>query len=113
METELTLDEIKKEYHGTLSAYLVGFIASLILTAISFTLVITRAVEGQDLIYALIGGAIVQAFFQLLCFLHLGQEAKPRWESVIFWFMVLVLSIIVLGTIWIMYDLDQRVMAGM
>ena len=113
METELSLAEIKKEYHGTLSAYIVGFIASLLLTGVSFALVITRAITGDNLIYALISLALIQAFFQLLCFLHLGQEAKPRWESVIFWFMVLVLSIIVLGTFWIMFDLDNRVMAGM
>ncbi len=113
METELSLEEIKKEYHGTFSAYIVGFIASLVLTGISFTLVLTKVIDGENLIAALILGAIIQAFFQLLCFLHLGQEAKPRWESVIFWFMVLVLLIIALGTFWIMSDLNDRVMAGM
>jgi cytochrome o ubiquinol oxidase operon protein cyoD len=29
--------------------------------------------------------------------MHLGQEAKPRWESVVFYFMVLVLLIVALG----------------
>jgi len=110
MEHEPTLSEIKKEYHGTLSAYITGFISSLVLTGISFSLVLTKVVEGKTLVYTLILLAIIQAFFQLLCFLHLGQEAKPRWESVIFWFMVLVLLIIVLGSLWIMSDLNDRVM---
>lgn len=113
METELSLPEIKKEYHGTLSAYIVGFISCLVLTGISFSLVVTKALDGDNLLYALALLAIVQAFFQLLCFLHLGQEAKPRWESIIFWFMTLVLLIIVAGSLWIMYDLDERMMVGM
>ncbi len=113
MEHELSLTEIKKEYHGTYTAYIVGFVVSLLLTGFSFYLVISKLLEGPTLIYSLIMLAIIQAFFQLLCFLHLGQEAKPRWESVTFWFMVLVLLIIALGTFWIMADLNDRVMAGM
>lgn len=113
MEHEESLEQIKKEYHGTLSAYIVGFVISLVLTGTSFYLVISKILEGPTLIATLIMLAVIQAFFQLLCFLHLGQEAKPRWESVIFWFMVLVLLIISLGTFWIMADLNDRVMAGM
>ena len=36
MEHDLTLIEMKKEWHGTLKSYAIGFIASLILTSISF-----------------------------------------------------------------------------
>jgi cytochrome o ubiquinol oxidase operon protein cyoD len=50
---------------------------------------------------------------QLRFFLHLGQEAKPRWETMIFYFMVLVLLIIALGSLWIMHDLEERVMSNM
>jgi len=32
---------------------------------------------------------------------------------VVFLFMLLLLLIIVFGSLWIMYDLDERVMAGM
>jgi len=46
-------------------------------------------------------------------FLHVGEEAKPRWEIISFYFMVVVLFIVVLGTLWIMFDLNTRVMSGM
>ena len=49
MSHELSLNEIKKEWHGTLKSYVIGFIASLILTAISFSLVITSLSPGQAL----------------------------------------------------------------
>lgn len=113
MTSELSLTEIKKEWHGSLRAYLIGFATCLVLTGISFSLVITKALSGTMLVYSLAGLAFVQAIVQLLFFLHLGQEAKPRWETWIFCFMVAVLLIIVLGSLWIMHDLNDRVMAGM
>lgn len=113
MHLEPNLKEIQKEWHGTLKAYLIGFFGSLVLTLISFSLVITKALSGYTLICTLVGLALVQAIIQLLYFLHLGEEAKPRWETFVFWFMVLVLLIVVLGTLWIMFDLNNRVMGGM
>lgn len=110
MSHELTLKEIKKEYHGSLKSYVIGFSISLILTAISFTLVITKALSDQNTIYTIVGLALVQAIAQLLFFLHLGKEAKPRWETVVFYFMVAVLLIIAIGSLWIMNDLNYRVM---
>lgn len=113
MSTELSLNEIKKEWHGSLKSYVIGFIASLLLTLVSFSLVITKAISGAYLIYAILGLALIQAVCQLLFFLHVGTEDKPRWESMVFYFMILVLFIIVLGSLWIMYDLNDRVMSGM
>lgn len=113
MSHELSLTEIKKEWHGSLKAYVIGFFVSLILTLISFSLVITKTLSGYHLIYTIVGLALVQAIVQLLFFLHVGQEAKPRWETLVFYFMVLVLFIIAIGTLWIMSDLNDRVMSEM
>ncbi|MBA2367667.1 MAG: cytochrome o ubiquinol oxidase subunit IV [Candidatus Protochlamydia sp.] len=111
MSSEISLAQIQKEWHGTLKSYLIGFSASLLLTLASFFLVITRYLSGKSLIYAVIGLAFAQAICQLKFFLHLGQEAKPRWESLIFYFMILILLIIVLGSLWIMHDLNERMMS--
>ncbi len=110
MSTELSLKEIQKEYHGTFKSYLLGFFASLLLTLLSFSLVVFKGVPEHYLVHILIALAVVQAVVQLLFFLHVGEEAKPRWETIIFYFMILVVLIIVVGSLWIMYDLDQRVM---
>lgn len=108
-----SLAHIKKEYHGTYRSYVVGFVVSLILTGASFGLVVGKVLEGAALVWALVGLALVQASCQLIYFLHLGQEEAPRWESLLFYFMLLVLLIVVLGTLWIMFDLDNRTMGGM
>lgn len=113
MHHELSLREIKKEWHGSLKAYVKGFITSIVLTAASFLLVITKALTGPILIYTLIGLALIQALCQLLFFLHVGEEPKPRWETLVFYFMVLILLIVAIGSIWIMHDLDERMMINM
>jgi len=113
MTEDLNLKEIQKEWHGTLKSYALGFLASLLLTTISFLVVIIKPFSGKILIYTLIALAIAQAMAQLLFFLHVGQEAKPRWESLIFCFTALILLIVVIGSLWVMYDLNERMMPDM
>lgn len=52
--------------------------------------------------------ALAQFFAQLYYFLHLGRETKPRWKLLVLCFMILVVLIIVVGSIWIMYNLNYR-----
>jgi len=113
MHNDLNLKEIQKEWHGTLKSYLIGFLGSILLTVIAFFLVWTRLYTGYGLILTLIGLALIQAVVQLLFFLHVGKESKPRWETLVFLFMVMVLFIIAIGSLWIMYDLKNRVMPSM
>jgi cytochrome o ubiquinol oxidase operon protein cyoD len=113
MSGDLSLKEAQKEWHGSLKSYAIGFFTSLLLTLVSFSLVIAKVITGQTLVHTLMGLALIQAVIQLLFFLHVGQEAKPKWETLVFCFMVLILSIIVIGTLWIMYDLNDRVMSNM
>ncbi len=110
---EPSLKEIQKEYHGNFTSYLIGFLASIMFTATSFFLAASGLFTGNGVKYSLIGLAVLQAIAQVLFFLHLGKESKPKWDTLVFLFMILVLFIIVLGTLWIMFDLNERVMPGM
>jgi cytochrome o ubiquinol oxidase operon protein cyoD len=102
MSEERSLREIQKDWPQTLKLYLIGFVLSFSLTCLSFLWRPSKII--------LLFLAVVQAFVQLIFFMHFGQEAKPRWMSLVFYFMVLVLIIIVLGSLWIMFDLDERMM---
>jgi cytochrome o ubiquinol oxidase subunit IV len=114
MTFDLSLKEIQREWHGTLKSYVIGFIISFVLTAISFSLVISRLFSDQILIYTILGLAIAQGIAQLLFFLHVGQEeAKPRWASIAFCFTVFILLIVLIGSLWIMHDLNDRMMPNM
>jgi cytochrome o ubiquinol oxidase operon protein cyoD len=113
MNQDLSLQEIKKEWHGSLKSYAIGFIISFLLTSASFLIVVFNVLSGKNLVFTLVYLALVQAFVQLRFFLHLGQEAKPRWETMIFFFMFVILLIIVGGSLWIMQDLNDRMMIDM
>jgi cytochrome o ubiquinol oxidase operon protein cyoD len=97
----------------SLKSYCIGFFSSLILTLTSFFLVGKDVYSGNTLIYILMGLAAIQACVQLVCFLHIGEEEKPRFNLVTFLFMALVLVIIVFGSIWIMHHLSYNVMPHM
>jgi len=113
MSTELSLEETQKQWHGTLKSYVIGFILCLLLTTISFFLVYGEMITGQNLIYTLITLGLVQAIVQIIFFLHVGQEDKPRWETISFCFTILCILILVIGSLWVMNDLDKRTMPAM
>lgn len=110
---EPTFEEVRIKWHGSLKSYLIGFALSIVLTAASFSIVMAGWMTGKAVLFTLVGLAITQAVVQLLFFLHVGQESKPRWELLICLFMIMVLLIIAIGSLWIMYDLNIRVMSGM
>ncbi len=88
--------------------YIVGYVASMMLTLAAYGAVTGQWLMGRWLIGGLVVLALVQLVVQLKLFLHLGDEAKPRWQLMAFWFMLLVLIILVAGSLWIMYSLNYR-----
>jgi len=113
MSEERSLREIQKDWPQTLKLYGIGFCGSLFLTGLSFSLAATHPFPRGILIGVLVFLALMQAIVQLIFFMHMGKEAKPRWMTLVFYFMVLVILIVVLGSLWIISDLDHRVMPAM
>lgn len=113
MKTEPILHHIQREWHGTLAHYIIGFIFSLLLTSLSFFIVVQRPFSENMLIYTVMGLALLQAIIQLLFFLHIGKEKRPRLELISLLFTTLILLIVVIGSIWVMNDLNMRMMPDM
>lgn len=96
--------------------YAIGFIVSLVLTLAAFGLTSLHvdsrhaSIPHEFLIPIIIGLAVAQLITQLLFFVHLGRESKPRLHLVSFLFMLLVLVIVVGGSLWIMANLDYNMM---
>jgi len=102
---------VKEHGHGTIKNYVIGFILSIILTMIAYFIVAERLLNNFVLDVTISIIALAQVLCQLLFFLHLGDEPKPRWNLHAFFFMLLVVVIIVGGTLWIMYNLEYRTMS--
>jgi len=96
----------------TIRTYIAGFILSIILTLTAFKIVDNGRLQDMGLIVILLGFAIIQLFVQLLFFLHLDSEKRPRWNLTAFAFMAVVLVILVAGSLWIMYSLDYHMGEG-
>jgi cytochrome o ubiquinol oxidase operon protein cyoD len=91
----------------TIVQYTVGFVLSLILTIAAYLLVTNGG--GSGWLYAgLALLAIVQMVVQLIFFLHLGDETGPRFKLFSFVCMASALIIVVLGSLWIMNNLDYN-----
>lgn len=88
--------------------YVSGFVGALAVTVVAFALVMSRVLTGGWLIAVLVMFALVQLWVQLTFFLHLGSEAKPRWQLTAFLFTAVMVLVIVIGSLWIMYHLNYN-----
>lgn len=96
------------EHHthpGSLRLYVTGFILSLVLTLAAYFCTTHHAASGWALIGVLSALAVAQLMVQLLFFLHIGDERKPRWNLNALLFAAMVVVIIVFGSLWIMKNL--------
>jgi cytochrome o ubiquinol oxidase operon protein cyoD len=101
-------DRLRNKEHGTFKAYLLGFLFSVVLTFISYFLVDKHLLSGSFLVVIILALGSIQAVVQLVFFLHLGEEPKPKLNLLLFLFMLLVLVVIIVGSLWIMANLNYR-----
>lgn len=99
-----------KNYQATLSSYISGFVLSLLLTGLAYLVVTRDVVASQWVVPLIVVLALIQFVVQLVFFLHLGRETRPRWNLMAFLFMLMVVFIVVGGSLWIMSNLDYNMM---
>lgn len=92
----------------TTNSYVIGFVLSLLLTFTAYFAVVNQMLGGWMLIAAILGLAFIQLWVQLIFFLHLWQESKPRWNLIIFLSTVFIILILVVGSLWIMNHLNYQ-----
>lgn len=116
MNTKTLPLEVRAASRKTLQRYVTGFLLSLIFTVTVYGLVQSHVGNGHavisnnilTIVVALLAAA--QCVVQVIFFLHLGHEAKPRVRFLAFAFMILVVGILVIGSLWIMNNLNYHTM---
>jgi len=88
--------------HGSLKSYVIGFLMSLVLTAIPLIIVLNDILEGTAAKVVLLGSAVLQFVVQLVYFMHLKEEGKPRYNLMVLILGLVIVLTIVAGSIWIM-----------
>lgn len=95
---------------ATVHSYTVGFVLSLVLTLAAYFTVVNDVLTGKAVVMAIAGLAVAQLLVQLIFFLHLHRESKPRLNLLVFSFMLMVVGIIVIGSLWIMENLNYHML---
>ncbi len=100
--------------HGTRKSYMTGFIAAVILTFIPFVLVMTGGFASDRLTgFVILIFAIVQIIVHMVYFLHMNLKSDGGWTFVSLIFTIIVLTIAIVGTMWVMYNMNAYMMPGM
>lgn len=96
---------------GGMRTYLSGFVASVLLTAVPFAVVMGHVLpRSQSAVLIMLMG-LVQIFVHLRCFLHLDSSQAQRWNVMSFAFTALIVAILVGGSVWIMMSIGHHMMA--
>ena len=96
---------------GSYTSYATGFILSILLTVIAFWLVMQGGVVPRWVVFAgIFGAAVVQILVHLHYFLHLDTSSAARWNVLALVFTLLIMTLFVAGTLWIMSNLNYRMM---
>jgi cytochrome o ubiquinol oxidase operon protein cyoD len=99
--------------HGSLKDYSIGFILSVILTAIPFWLVMNHVLPSGTTGFVILGFAAVQVVVHMVYFLHMNSRSEGGWNMMALIFTIIVLFIVMAGSIWVMYHMNANMMPGM
>ncbi|ATY33366.1 cytochrome o ubiquinol oxidase subunit IV [Sphingomonas psychrotolerans] len=97
--------------HFTRRGYLIGFLLSVVLTAVPFWLVMTGALQdAQTTAIVIIAFAVVQILVHTVCFLHVNTRGEGGWTLMAYAFTAVIVLIVIAGSLWIMYHLNSNMM---
>jgi len=96
--------------HGSMRDYVIGFVLSVILTAIPFYLVMERPFSNGVTAAAIMAFAMVQILVHMVYFLHLKPKAEGGWTMTALLFTIIVVVIMLSGSLWVMYHLNANMM---
>jgi cytochrome o ubiquinol oxidase operon protein cyoD len=96
--------------HGDVRSYVVGFFLSVLLTALPFGLVMSGALPASRAVPICFAFAAVQIVVHLVYFLHMNGKSSRSWNGAAFLFTVVILLILMVGTLWVMYNMNLNMM---
>jgi cytochrome o ubiquinol oxidase operon protein cyoD len=91
-----------------LLGYIVGLFLAALITAVAFFLVSTELVWRPSIPVALLVLAVAQMGVHLVFFLHITTGPDNENNVLALAFGVLIVFLILVGSLWIMYNLNQN-----
>lgn len=102
------MTKIEQAYQREYRRYAAGLLAALCFTYAIYLITTQHALEGAVLAGVLLVIAIAQLVVQMVVFLHIFDETKPRWTLWSLVYSVIMMMIVVIGSLWVMYNLNYN-----
>ncbi len=100
--------------HGSRKQYVIGFLLSVLLTAVPFALVMTGVLADPRLTAALVMVcAVVQIVVHMIYFLHMNTKSENGWTLMALIFTLILVVIVLAGSLWVMYHMNLNMMPQM
>ncbi len=96
--------------HASMRDYVIGFVLSVILTAIPFWLVMERPLSDGATAALIMVFAGVQIVVHLVFFLHMSPKAEGGWSITSLTFTIIIVVIMLAGSLWVMHHLNTNMM---
>lgn len=97
--------------HSTFSGYMLGFVLSVVLTAIPFWLVMSGTLPSKQITALVIMAfAVVQIVVHMIYFLHMSPKSENGWSMMALIFTIVMVVIALSGSLWVMNHLNANMM---
>jgi len=97
--------------HSTFSGYMIGFVLSIVLTAIPFWLVMNNVIADRTVAVLVLGAfAVVQILVHMVFFLHMNGKVEGGWTMLSTIFTIVFVAIAIAGTLWVMFHMNTNMM---
>lgn len=107
------VDGVWEKGRDALYSYITGFVLSLLCTLMPYFAVTRTLLSKPALVTFVLFFAVTQFLIQVIFFLHLPARRKPYWNLIVFFFTLAIVTFLFVGTLWIMYHLNQNMMGIM
>jgi len=97
--------------HATFGGYAIGFVLAVVLTAIPFWIVMSKAIESSGFtIVVILAFAAVQIVVHMIYFLHMNTKSEGGWTFLALVFTLTLVVITLSGSLWVMFHLKSNMM---
>lgn len=100
-------------YHATVKGYAIGFLLSVVLTALPFWLVMGKLLPSEHATaLVIVVFAAIQMVVHMVYFLHMNAKVQGGWSLLALIFTAGLVLIMLAGSTWVMYHLNTNMMPG-
>jgi cytochrome o ubiquinol oxidase operon protein cyoD len=90
---------------------MIGFLLSVVLTAIPFILVMGNVFDSKLMTAVMVMGiGVVQIVVHMVYFLHMNPRSEGGWTMMALIFTLVIVGIALAGSLWVMHHLNTNMM---